>query len=162
MRLLNKIPLLFCMVVLFATNSFAFNKLHEVKIEPEFAIVKGMESKIRLSTFDSLGNEVPINCFSSVYVNDQKIDVYFTDGVADFSYNFEETTILSINCGEVEAVKEVNPIPLWFSILPPLIAILCALLFKEVFSALFLGLFSGTFIIYLYSGVSVFSAFFKS
>jgi len=38
---------------------------------------------------------------------------------------------------------------------------LFALLFKEVFSALFLGLFSGTFIIYIYSGVSAFGAIFK-
>ncbi len=162
MSSLNKIFLLLCIIVLYATNSFAFNRLHEIKIEPEFAVVKGMEAKIRLSTFDSLGNAIPTNCFSSVYVNDEKIDIYFTDGLAVFNYNFEKASVLSIKCGNVEVIKEVNPIPLWFSILPPLIAILCALLFKEVFSALFLGLFSGTFIIYLYSGVSVFSAFFKA
>jgi Na+/H+ antiporter NhaC len=37
-------------------------------------------------------------------------------------------------------------IPFWFSILPPLIAILLALLFKEVVSSLFVGIFAGAFI----------------
>ncbi|MDD2634492.1 MAG: Na+/H+ antiporter NhaC family protein [Bacteroidales bacterium] len=162
MSLLNKICLLLLFSALCVTNSFGLTKLHEVKIEPEFAVVKGMEAEIKLSTFDSLGNAIPINCFSSVYVNDEKIDIYFNDGLAVFDYTFEEPSLINIKCAEVVANKEINPIPLWLSILPPLIAILVALLFKEVFSALFLGLFSGTLIIYLHSGVSVFSAFFKS
>lgn len=37
-----------------------------------------------------------------------------------------------------------RPLPLWISILPPLLAILMALLFREVYSALFLGLLLGT------------------
>jgi len=41
----------------------------------------------------------------------------------------------------------VKPIPLWWSILPPLMAILIALLFKQVDLALFLGIFSGAWII---------------
>lgn len=45
-----------------------------------------------------------------------------------------------------------GPMPLWLSILPPLIAIVMALLLKEVISALFFGVLSGTFIMALYSG----------
>ncbi len=41
---------------------------------------------------------------------------------------------------------KASDIPLWLSILPPLIAILIALLFKEVIIALFIGIFSGAFI----------------
>lgn len=44
--------------------------------------------------------------------------------------------------------------PLWLSILPPLIAIIVALLVKEVISSLFLGVLSGTFIMTLYAGQS--------
>lgn len=44
--------------------------------------------------------------------------------------------------------------PLWLSILPPLIAIVMALLVKEVISSLFFGILSGTFIMALYSGKS--------
>lgn len=50
-------------------------------------------------------------------------------------------------CGPIE-----GPMPLWLSILPPLIAIAMALLLKEVISALFLGVLSGTFLMALYTG----------
>ena len=42
--------------------------------------------------------------------------------------------------------------PLWMSILPPLVAIVAALLLKEVLSSLFLGVLTGTFLMGLYSG----------
>lgn len=42
--------------------------------------------------------------------------------------------------------------PLWFSILPPLIAIVMALVAKEVISSLFFGVLVGAFIMALYSG----------
>ena len=42
--------------------------------------------------------------------------------------------------------------PLWMSVLPPLVAIIMALMIKEVLSSLFLGILSGTFIMALYSG----------
>lgn len=45
-----------------------------------------------------------------------------------------------------------GPMPLWLSILPPLIAIAVALILKEVISALFLGVLSGTFIMALFDG----------
>ena len=44
------------------------------------------------------------------------------------------------------------PMPLWMSVLPPLVAIVMALLIKEVVSSLFLGIFTGTFIMALYGG----------
>lgn len=50
-------------------------------------------------------------------------------------------------CGPIE-----GPMPLWLSILPPLIAIVMALVLKEVISALFLGVFSGTFLMALFTG----------
>ena len=42
--------------------------------------------------------------------------------------------------------------PLWMSILPPLVAIIMALLLKEVISSLFLGILTGTIIMSLYGG----------
>jgi Na+/H+ antiporter NhaC len=162
MSFTKKILLLFGALFLFCSGVFSINTVRRVEIDPDFAVVKGMETKIRITTWDSIGNPAPINCFSSVYINDEKVDVYFTEGLAEFIYVFSETKTIKVSCGSVVATKEVKPIPLWFSIIPPLIAILFALLFKEVFSALFLGLFSGTLIIYLYSGVGAFSAVFKA
>lgn len=40
----------------------------------------------------------------------------------------------------------IKRIPLWLSIIPPLIAIILALIFKEVVTSLFIGIFSGAFI----------------
>ena len=48
--------------------------------------------------------------------------------------------------------------PLWMSILPPLVAIVMALLIKEVISSLFVGILTGTFIMALYSGHGPFEA----
>ena len=48
--------------------------------------------------------------------------------------------------------------PLWMSILPPLVAILMALLLKEVISSLFFGILTGTFIMALYGGCGPFEA----
>ena len=42
--------------------------------------------------------------------------------------------------------------PLWMSILPPLVAILMALVLKEVISSLFLGILTGTFLMAYYGG----------
>ena len=47
-----------------------------------------------------------------------------------------------------------GPMPLWMSILPPLVAIVMALLIKEVISSLFMGVLTGTFIMALYAGHS--------
>ena len=44
--------------------------------------------------------------------------------------------------------------PLWMSILPPLVAIVMALLIKEVISSLFVGILTGTFLMALYGGQS--------
>ena len=47
-----------------------------------------------------------------------------------------------------------GPMPLWMSVLPPLVAIAMALIMKEVLSSLFLGILTGTFLMALYGGAS--------
>ncbi len=66
------------------------------------------------------------------------------------SVSFDESGTLRLMDLENQATiaqESIRVIPLWLSILPPLIAILLALLLKEVFSALLIGLFSGTLIL---------------
>lgn len=48
--------------------------------------------------------------------------------------------------------------PLWMSILPPMVAIVMALILKEVLSSLFLGVLTGAFLMALYEGASPVSA----
>lgn len=64
---------------------------------------------------------------------------------------FHKSGNLKIIINEEEAIIKINPIPLWLSIIPPLIAILLALVFREVISSLLIGLFSGALIINIYS-----------
>ena len=52
-----------------------------------------------------------------------------------------------------------SPMPLWMSVLPPLVAIAMALIIKEVISSLFLGVLTGTFLMALYGGASPAAAF---
>lgn len=51
-------------------------------------------------------------------------------------------------------IPVTGEMPLWMSILPPLVAIAMALLIKEVLSSLFMGILTGTFIMALYAGNS--------
>ena len=51
-----------------------------------------------------------------------------------------------------------GPMPLWMSILPPLVAIVMALLIKEVISSLFVGILTGAFLMALYGGTGPASA----
>jgi len=57
---------------------------------------------------------------------------------------------IKLNYLDYERNLIVEPIPLWLSIIPPLIAILLAFFFKEVVTALFFGLFFGALVIELF------------
>ena len=52
-----------------------------------------------------------------------------------------------------------GPMPLWMSILPPLVAIVMALLVKEVIPSMFVGILTGTFLMTLYGGRPPVAAF---
>jgi len=94
-------------------------------------------------------------------VNNKKVAAIKTSQKFQFSHTFTKKEQLKIRYREQEQVKEISPIPLWFSVIPPLVAIAIALLLKEVFTALFIGLLTGTFTIYLFNGFSVFQSFFR-
>jgi len=162
--MLRKLKILSLAVLFIAitANAFSAIRVKTVKIETEFAVIEGMKSKVYIYAYDSLGNFLDVNCFSSAFINNEKIDFSFTNGKGEFEYVFNKKQTVKVECENASAEKVVNPVPLWLSIIPPLIAILCALIFKEVFSALFLGLFSGTFILYFYSGAGVIAGFFKA
>jgi Na+/H+ antiporter NhaC len=95
------------------------------------------------------------------YVNGEQQQSKVTKGKVIFSKKFQDKSLLTISYRSFSYTHKVNPIPLWFSIIPPLIAILFALLFKEVYSALFIGLLIGTTTIYAHQGSDVFTAFFQ-
>jgi Na+/H+ antiporter NhaC len=73
------------------------------------------------------------------------------DGI-QISYTPSNEKILKIELNGVVVKESINPIPLWVSILPPLIAIVLALILKEVISSLFIGILSGTLVMSFYGG----------
>ncbi len=93
--------------------------------------------------------------------NGEPHELVFEKNLAVISYNFPEEEQLTLSIDGFYWEKHITPIPLWMSILPPLIAILIALLLKEVYVALFLGVLSGTTIMFYYQGAGFFVAIFK-
>ncbi len=65
---------------------------------------------------------------------------------------------ISQNDGGKYAFKNI---PLWLSIVPPLLAIIIALIFKEVILALFIGIWSGAFIANGFDLSRIFTSFFR-
>lgn len=79
----------------------------------------------------------------SVVVNGERKYLDFTNGVAEFTVVFDRNEPLSIKAGGFTYVKDIKPMPLWLSVVPPLLVIALALLFKEVVSSLIIGIFTG-------------------
>jgi Na+/H+ antiporter NhaC len=92
--------------------------------------------------------------------NNKQFPVEFKFGKGEIKVELDEDKTISIKPSDTNASKtiKVRHIPFWLSIVPPLIAIIVALLFKEVLSALFLGLFSGTLIMHGFSIKEIMSA----
>jgi len=96
-----------------------------------------------------------------VSLNDSVFLLNPTGNSYSFKHSFSNKEEVTIKAGSTVYEKPVNPVPLWMSIIPPLIAILMALIFREVYSALFTGLLAGTTILYFYQGKSFFIAIFS-
>ena len=134
--------------------------VESIEVELPSVIMQNVEYPVNILL---LSGGKPVNYTDTLTININNVPrrIGFKNGLATFMYTFLEKQTLSIRYKQATYKQLVSPIPLWYSIIPPLIAILFALLFKEVFVALFIGLLSGTFVIYLYNGVGVISAFFK-
>lgn len=71
-----------------------------------------------------------------------------------FQHTFAENGELKLVSGEYQLSTPIKVIPAWMTILPPLIAILLALLLKEVLTSLFIGVFAGAMLITWTTGAS--------
>ncbi len=78
-----------------------------------------------------------------VMVNGEKRLLAFSNGVAETTVVFDRNEPFSLKIGLAAFVKEMTPMPLWLSVFPPLIAIVLALVFREVIVSLFVGLLFG-------------------
>ncbi len=162
--------ILFTLNILTLTLSFAFAanttdspflSKDDVEVEMTNIIVKGIKVEIKLNfknqEFRKNFEGYPV----TIKVNGKPIVIRIIKGSGTFEYNFKENQDFTIKISEFTYTKTITPIPLWFSVIPPLIAILFALVFKEVFTALFIGILVGTAVIFWYQDVALIPAVFK-
>lgn len=124
----------------------------DIEVTTSPVIVRNIEAKIFIFFHDSAYAEEMEDSSVSVIVNGTPHFVTVEDGKISIPYRFEKRQQMEIKAGSCSTTFTVNPIPLWMSVLPPLIAILIALIFREVYSALFIGLLVGTTLIAFYQG----------
>lgn len=116
--------------------------------------------EINPDTLDATdGTPVELACT----VDGQAQTLLLEDGKGTLTAAFEARGPAVITVGSLVFQHEVRPIPLWFSILPPLLAIVLALIFREVLFSLFIGIFVGAAIIGVYQSGwhGLWSAFFS-
>ncbi len=133
----------------------------DVSVEMTNIIVKGIKTEIKLNfknqEFRKRFEGYPV----TIKINNKPVEVRVIKGTASFKYIFTEKQDFEIKISNYTYSKKVTPIPLWFSVIPPLIAILFALIFKEVFTALFIGILVGTATMFWYQDTALIPAIFK-
>ena len=134
---------------------------NDVEVEMTNIIVQGIKVDIKLNfknpEFRKAYEGYPV----TIKVNDKPMVARVVKGSASISYKFDKNQDFEINVSGYTYNKNITPIPLWFSIIPPLFAILFALIFKEVFTALFIGILVGTVTIFWYQDTALIPAIFK-
>ena len=153
-----RIKLLFILVATLVFGS-AIAQNSQVEVRYPDILVSSVDANVCLDfseIADSLKTQVVVS------VDDKVAEVEWNENTACITMKPHSESTLKVELSDAVIYENtLSPIPLWFSILPPLIAILMALLTKEVFSALFVGLLVGTTIIWKYSGASLFVSIFK-
>jgi len=132
-----------------------------ISVEHTDIIIKTIPHEITLSFKDADFRSAYEGRQVDIEVNGETRSLKVKRGKVHFSHKFNQETDLLIRYKDFEYRKHVDPIPLWFSIIPPLVAILFALIFKEVYSALFIGILIGTTTIFAHQGSGWFTAFFE-
>lgn len=143
-------------------STWGYGQSHSFNIKQEGVVLSGQEFHFSLSgepEADSI--EIQVNGERSVIHSPANGNIL--EGPETGSAERVEFTIYSGQQVYTESLP-IRSMPGWLSIIPPLIAILFAILFKEVISSLFLGIFAGVLLHLHYglSGKSLLSAFFLS
>lgn len=124
-------------------------------------IVQHVNASIEITPAEHLKDSIYSSSFPEIKINGEIVETKIIDGLLIIPYNFDKNETVYIQIGGFGFSKNTTPIPLWMSILPPLIAIMMALWIREVYTALFVGILVGTTMIYFYSGSTFFIAIFQ-
>ncbi|TVR76286.1 MAG: Na+/H+ antiporter NhaC family protein [Chitinophagaceae bacterium] len=134
-------PLLFFILFIHFPTAFA-------DVESNFFIEKSEEDTLVYYKISSYDTEALQTNLPDIKTKEIENDIYITfslpvEGIyyLKTGFSMNEFKLLIIKGDESDLV--INSFPAWLSLLPPLIAIFLALVFKEVIISLFIGVFSG-------------------
>ncbi|MFA8298692.1 MAG: Na+/H+ antiporter NhaC family protein [Hyphomicrobiales bacterium] len=151
---------LFTLLILLSGNVKSQNipllDQEDIEVSWPSIIMRDINSTIELKLKTPKAIQTFDNKEVTAFINQKPYGIRFEDEKATIDYDFPQDETVIVQVDNFTAKKDVTPIPLWTSILPPLIAILMALVFKEVYSALFTGLLVGTTTIFYYGGSNLF------
>lgn len=156
-------------IILFLTNLIGVFFTAKVKANEDYTnfrvelpsiIVQNVPIKIKIIPVTD-SQYFYLDRLSKIIVNGKETSTEIVDNEIIIPYVFNKKEELVITISDFDFRKKVSPIPLWMSILPPLIAIMMALIIREVYTALFIGILVGTTIIYYYKGSLLFVAIFQ-
>jgi Na+/H+ antiporter NhaC len=126
-------------------------------------IIANIPTEITISLYDASGpvSDVTVAVDGLLtYENNKSVGIdslQFVDGMCRVKNVFlARNTSLQLRFAETEIKVSVRVIPGWLSLLPPIMAILLALVARQVLVALFVGVWLGTAIIYDYNPFSGF------
>jgi Na+/H+ antiporter NhaC len=148
--------LLLLLFISFLITPFKSFSQNEFTVNLPEIIVQHVPVKVELNF---LSDTVPARV--SILVNGAAKKIEVDEGSGVFEHSFEGREELTISWEEATETLPVTPIPLWMSIIPPLVAIFMALMIREVFSSLFLGILIGAAVISFYQGHNLLIAVFK-
>lgn len=130
------------------------------------AQISPSKEKITLTSFDLRNDDRGLHLFQTgangtadIAVDGEEVTVHFKNGKAHLEITPSKKGELLFLTAENTQMRmahiskktdggmRIRNIPLWLSLIPPLIAIILALMFKEVVVSLFMGIWAGAFII---------------
>lgn len=129
--------------------------IYSQKIEYPSVILEDISFSLQGSGFNDNAETVTLKFQSEN--NSQSFIIALIDGGFDTSLTLNSTgKFLISDTSTNTSLGETRVIPGLFSILPPALAILLALIFRQVLLSLIIGIFTGTFFIYGYNPLTAF------
>ncbi|MEO1217075.1 MAG: Na+/H+ antiporter NhaC family protein [Bacteroidota bacterium] len=163
-RLLSRSLFLFFMIACFLPLAAQVDGLNREEAPPAFSLQEGtytlslpkvMQSGKEARAYLTI-KQAPADLTEiQIEVDGEQMIVSLSEGKGGFSFvptqDQKELTFISGTYEKKIEIPVVN-FPPWMSILPPLMAIILALIFREVVVSLFLGIFAGSAVLAFYAG----------
>jgi len=147
---LKRIILLNLYILLFSGLSFS------QKIELPAIALTDIDFEIKITDFPDSTETIPLNIISEDGQVSSQIFLTQKENVFSGKIKLTSSGKYFLESGKKRFDASINVIPGILSIIPPLVAILIALIFRQVLFSLLLGIFVGTFFLYDYNPLLAF------